>query len=70
MERCWECESEVALTIKVMLPIPNHGRLTVALCPACHRNVFTPLVTELIDVGHAGSSAGVTGLTTGPAVLQ
>ena len=68
MERCWECESEVGPTIQVMLPIPDHGRLTVALCPACHRDVFTPLVTALIDGAHPGSSVDAAGHATGPAI--
>jgi hypothetical protein len=69
MSRCWECESEASPTIEVILPIPDQGRLTVALCLTCHRDVFTSLVTQLIDPGQVGSSANVAGHSTESAVI-
>ena len=70
MSRCWECESEVSPTVEVILPIPDHGRLTVALCPACHRDVFTPIVTQLIAPGQVRSSVNPAGHATGSAVVR
>jgi hypothetical protein len=69
MARCWECESEASPTIEVILPIPDRGRLAVALCRACHRDVFSPLVTELIDAGHVGSSLKATGQAASSAIV-
>jgi len=56
--------------MEVVLPIPDGGRLTVALCPACHRDVFTPLITALIDTGQVGVSPTVAGRASEAATVR